>query len=40
MPTKAYPFNAEKLTEVVIEGTGLMHDNKLVPHMHFNCGIT
>lgn len=31
MPAKAHPFSAEKWHEVVVEGMGLAHDNKLVP---------
>jgi radical SAM superfamily enzyme YgiQ (UPF0313 family) len=31
MPTKAHPFSADKWRDVVVEGMGLMHDNKLVP---------
>jgi len=31
MPAKAHPFSADKWKEVVIEGMGLAHDNKLVP---------
>ncbi|MCL2172596.1 MAG: B12-binding domain-containing radical SAM protein [Nitrososphaerota archaeon] len=31
MPAKAHPFNVDKWKEVVIEGMGLAHDNKLVP---------
>jgi radical SAM superfamily enzyme YgiQ (UPF0313 family) len=31
MPAKAHPFKAEEWPEVVRNGMGLMHDNKLVP---------
>jgi len=31
MPAKALPFKAEEWPEVVQQGMGLMHDNKLVP---------
>jgi radical SAM superfamily enzyme YgiQ (UPF0313 family) len=31
MPAKAHPFSADKWHEVVVEGMGLAHDNKLVP---------
>jgi radical SAM superfamily enzyme YgiQ (UPF0313 family) len=31
MPAKAYPFKAEDWHDVVVNGMGLMHDNKLVP---------
>ncbi len=31
MPAKAHPFNADNWHDVVVEGMGLMHDNKLVP---------
>jgi radical SAM superfamily enzyme YgiQ (UPF0313 family) len=31
MPAKAHPFNAENWPNVVCEGMGVMHDNKLVP---------
>ena len=31
MPAKAHPFKAENWHDVVVEGMGLMHDNKLVP---------
>jgi len=31
MPAKAHPFSADKWKEVVVEGMGLAHDNKLVP---------
>jgi radical SAM superfamily enzyme YgiQ (UPF0313 family) len=31
MPAKAHPFEAEKWHDVVVDGMGLMHDNKLVP---------
>ncbi|MCL2135262.1 MAG: B12-binding domain-containing radical SAM protein [Candidatus Bathyarchaeota archaeon] len=31
MPAKAHPFKAEKWRDVVVDGMGLMHDNKLVP---------
>ena len=31
MPAKAHPFSAENWHDVVVEGMGLMHDNKLVP---------
>ena len=31
MPAKAHPFRAEDWHDVVVQGMGLMHDNKLVP---------
>jgi radical SAM superfamily enzyme YgiQ (UPF0313 family) len=31
MPAKAHPFRAEDWHDVVVDGMGLMHDNKLVP---------
>jgi radical SAM superfamily enzyme YgiQ (UPF0313 family) len=31
MPAKAHPFKAENWHDVVCEGMGLMHDNRLVP---------
>jgi radical SAM superfamily enzyme YgiQ (UPF0313 family) len=31
MPAKAHPFKAEDWHDVVVNGMGLMHDNKLVP---------
>jgi radical SAM superfamily enzyme YgiQ (UPF0313 family) len=31
MPAKAHPFKADDWHNVVVEGMGLMHDNKLVP---------
>jgi radical SAM superfamily enzyme YgiQ (UPF0313 family) len=31
MPAKAHPFKADDWYEVVVNGMGLMHDNKLVP---------
>jgi radical SAM superfamily enzyme YgiQ (UPF0313 family) len=31
MPAKAHPFSADKWHDVVVDGMGLMHDNKLVP---------
>jgi radical SAM superfamily enzyme YgiQ (UPF0313 family) len=31
MPAKAHPFKAENWHDVVVDGMGLMHDNKLVP---------
>ncbi len=31
MPAKAHPFKAENWHDVVCDGMGLMHDNKLVP---------
>jgi radical SAM superfamily enzyme YgiQ (UPF0313 family) len=31
MPAKAHPFSADKWHDVVVEGMGLAHDNKLVP---------
>ena len=31
MPTKAHPFSAENWHEVVCQGMGLMHDNRMVP---------
>lgn len=31
MPAKAHPFSPENWRDVVVEGMGLMHDNKLVP---------
>lgn len=31
MPAKAHPFKAEDWHDVVVDGMGLMHDNKLVP---------
>ena len=31
MPAKAHPFKAENWSEVVQEGMGLMHDNRMVP---------
>ena len=31
MPAKAHPFRAEDWHDVVVDGLGLMHDNKLVP---------
>jgi radical SAM superfamily enzyme YgiQ (UPF0313 family) len=31
MPAKAHPFSADKWHDVVVEGMGLMHDNKMVP---------
>ncbi|HLN89931.1 MAG TPA: radical SAM protein [Candidatus Binatia bacterium] len=31
MPAKAHPFPAENWHDVVVQGMGLMHDNKLVP---------
>jgi radical SAM superfamily enzyme YgiQ (UPF0313 family) len=31
MPAKAHPFSAEKWHDVVVEGMGLAHDNKMVP---------
>jgi radical SAM superfamily enzyme YgiQ (UPF0313 family) len=31
MPAKAHPFKAENWADVVKEGMGLMHDNRLVP---------
>jgi len=31
MPAKAHPFKAEEWPEVVRNGMGLMHDNKLIP---------
>ncbi len=31
MPAKAHPFKAENWHDVVVNGMGLMHDNKLVP---------
>ncbi len=31
MPAKAHPFRAEEWHDVVVDGMGLMHDNKLVP---------
>ncbi len=31
MPAKAHPFKPENWREVVVEGMGLMHDNRLVP---------
>lgn len=31
MPAKAHPFPAEDWHDVVVQGMGLMHDNKLVP---------
>jgi radical SAM superfamily enzyme YgiQ (UPF0313 family) len=31
MPAKAHPFLAENWHDVVVDGMGLMHDNKLVP---------
>ncbi len=31
MPAKAHPFSADEWHDVVVEGMGLTHDNKLVP---------
>jgi radical SAM superfamily enzyme YgiQ (UPF0313 family) len=31
MPAKAHPFSADNWHDVVVEGMGLMHDNKMVP---------
>jgi radical SAM superfamily enzyme YgiQ (UPF0313 family) len=31
MPAKAHPFAAENWHDVVVEGMGLMHDNRMVP---------
>ena len=31
MPAKAHPFKADDWHNVVVDGMGLMHDNKLVP---------
>ncbi|MCW3999345.1 MAG: B12-binding domain-containing radical SAM protein [Candidatus Bathyarchaeota archaeon] len=31
MPAKAHPFSADNWHDVVVDGMGLMHDNKLVP---------
>jgi radical SAM superfamily enzyme YgiQ (UPF0313 family) len=31
MPAKAHPFKADDWHDVVVDGMGLMHDNKLVP---------
>jgi len=31
MPAKAHPFNADNWHDLVVDGMGLMHDNKLVP---------
>ena len=31
MPAKAHPFRAEDWHDVVVQGMGLMHDNKMVP---------
>ena len=31
MPAKAHPFKADDWHDVVVDGLGLMHDNKLVP---------
>ena len=31
MPAKAHPFSADSWHEVVVQGMGLMHDNKMVP---------
>jgi radical SAM superfamily enzyme YgiQ (UPF0313 family) len=31
MPGKALPFSAENWREVVVDGMGLMHDNRLIP---------
>ena len=31
MPAKAHPFSADNWHDVVVEGMGVMHDNKLVP---------
>ena len=31
MPAKAHPFSADNWHDVVVEGMGLAHDNKLVP---------
>jgi radical SAM superfamily enzyme YgiQ (UPF0313 family) len=31
MPAKAHPFEADNWPEVVVNGMGLMHDNKMVP---------
>ncbi len=31
MPAKAHPFSADKWHDVVVDGMGLAHDNKLVP---------
>ena len=31
MPAKAHPFKAEDWHDVVVNGMGLMHDNKMVP---------
>ena len=31
MPAKAHPFKADNWHDVVVDGMGLMHDNKLVP---------
>ena len=31
MPAKAHPFKAEDWHDVVVDGMGLMHDNRLVP---------
>ena len=31
MPAKAHPFSADRWHDVVVDGMGLMHDNKMVP---------
>jgi Fe-S oxidoreductase len=31
MPAKAHPFSADNWHDVVVDGMGIMHDNKLVP---------
>jgi radical SAM superfamily enzyme YgiQ (UPF0313 family) len=31
MPAKAHPFSADKWHDVVVDGMGVMHDNRLVP---------
>ena len=31
MPAKAHPFSADNWHDVVVDGMGLMHDNKMVP---------
>lgn len=31
MPAKAHPFSADKWHDVVVQGMGIMHDNRMVP---------